>query len=104
MATERKKRPKSDKRKLRMRETYLDKEVCIRRAQKLVSYNEWKNVSVMQIAKEIYGHAYVYYHMEWLGKLPVAKSVLYQHVADGIDLEDKTDTFQGIWEWLWKHK
>ncbi len=96
--------PKSNKRKLRMREEYLDKNICVKRAQKLVSYNEWKHVSVMQIAKEIYGHAYVYYHMKWLKELPLADCLIYSHVSDGIDVEDKSDMFQFVWEWIWKHK
>ena len=87
-----------------MKEEYLDKEVCIKRAQKLISYNDWKNVSVMQIAKEIYGHAYVFYCMEWLNKLPVANWLIYKHVADGIDVEDRLDSFQFVWEWIWKWK
>ena len=104
MAKKRRKLPVSNKRKLHMKEEYLNKDACIKRAQKLVSYNGWTNVSVEQIAKEIYGHAYVYYHMAWLDKLPVANSMIYKHVADGIDVEDKLDPFQFVWEWMWKCK
>jgi len=96
--------PKSKKRRLRMREEFLKKDFCVKRAQKLISYNDWENVSVMQIAKEIYGHAYVYYYMKWLKKTPLTDRLIYEHVADGIDVEDKTDKFQLAWEWIWKHK
>lgn len=99
-----KKRPKSNKRKLRMREEYLDKDVCRKRAKKLISYNEWKHVTVDQIAKEIYGHAYVYYHWKWMKKLPLANRLIYKHAQDGIDVEDKVDTFQFVWEWIWEMK
>ncbi len=85
-----------------MREEYLDKEVCLKRAQKLISYNEWKHVTVEQIAKEIYGHAYVYYRWKWMKKLPLVNHLIYRHAQDGIDVEDKVDKFQFMWEWIWK--
>lgn len=87
-----------------MQEKYLNKECCIKRAQKLVDYNGWKNVTVEQLAKEIYGHAYVYYHWTWMSKLPVANHMIYNHAADGIDVTDKPDSFQPVWEWIWKHR
>lgn len=102
MASKRRKIPKSNQRKLRMREEYLDKEVCLKRAQKLISYNDWKHVTQDQIAKEIYGHAYVYYRWKWMGKLPFANQLIYSHVRDGIDVEDKVDKGQLIWEWIWR--
>ena len=92
------------KKRLKMKDIYLQKETCVKRAQNLISNLEWKNVSQMQLAKEIYGHAYLYYQCEWIKKLPMANDLIYSHVADGIDVEDKVDRFQFVWEWIWKYK
>ena len=59
-------------------------------------------MTVDQIAKEIYGHAYVYYHWKWMKKLPLANRLIYKHAQDGIDVEDKVDKGQLIWEWIWR--
>lgn len=104
MVSKSKNHPKSVMRKLRMREEYLDKDVCRKRAQKLIAYNDWKHVTEEQLAKEIYGHAYVYYRWKWLGKLPFANRLIYKHTSDGIDVGDSVDKFRLVWEWIWRKK
>ncbi len=84
-----------------MKAEYLDRDFCRKRAHRLVTYNDWKRVSEEQIAMEIYGHAYVYYHWKWMKRLPLANHLIYSHVEDGIDVEDKPDRFRWAWERIW---
>lgn len=87
-----------------MDEKYLKKDVCVKRAQRLIEKYHWTHVTAEQLSKEIYGHAYVYYRWKWMSKLLVANRLIYSHATDGIDVEDKVDNFQFVWEWLWKYR
>ena len=60
-----------------------------------------KNVTGAQLAKEIYGHAMVYYRWAVLGDIPLINNLVYSHVADGVDLDNKVDKYQNVWEFLW---
>ncbi len=81
--------------------SYLSKQACIDQARGIIRTKGWKNVTSGQLAKEIYGHAVVYYRFSILGKLPVAKDVIYSHVADGVDLENAVDRHQNVWNIIW---
>lgn len=87
---------------LRMREKYLDKACCKRVAGRCIEKYGWTNVTQEQLAKEIYGHAFVYYKWDFLKKLPIADKEIYSHVEDGIDIADETDRFQAVWELIWR--
>ena len=100
----RKQNKKTVRRKIRMDEKYLEKDACMKSAQTLMEKYHWTKVTTEQLPKEIYGHAYVYYRWKWMEKLPVANRLVYSHAADGIDVTDKVDSFQPVWEWIWKYK
>ena len=88
--------------KRRMDEKYLDKAYCDKKAGQIIWKKKWNNVSHKQLAKEIYGHAFVFYRLQFLSKCPCFDKMIYRHTTDGIDLENKVDRYQVIWEILWK--
>lgn len=84
---------------------YLNKEYCMNLAMYYCSANKFKNVSIKQIAAEIHGHAVAYYNP--LIAIPAyicpdgKGSNLYSHLANGVDIEDKVDKYQTVWNFLW---
>lgn len=90
--------------KLEMEEKYLDKAYCEKLAGDIIWDNKWDQVSQKQLAKEIYGHAFVFYKWEFLKNVPVVNKKIYDHTADGIDLDNKVDRFQHVWEAVWNLK
>ena len=56
-----------------MYRSYLAKQACIDQARSIIRTKRWKNVTSAQLAREIYGHAVVYFRFAILGKLPIAK-------------------------------
>lgn len=92
--------------KLMMQESFATQEGCVEAAEEIVAKGLISDMTVMEVAKEIYTHAYVYYHFEKLPKFirssAFAKKV-YRSAANGIDLEDGGDTafrrmcYEAIW-------
>lgn len=87
---------------LQMNEKFLDKKYCEKCAGEIICENSWTHVSQDDLAKEIYGHAFVYYKWVFLKRLPIAKEKIYEHTVDGIDIENKTDRFQFAWNVIWR--
>lgn len=87
--------------KLEMEEKYLDKAYCEKLAGDIIWENKWDKISREELAKEIYGHAFVCYKWEFIKHLPIMKEKIYDHTADGIDIENKVDRFQNVWNVLW---
>lgn len=87
--------------KIEMKEAYLDKEFCLKLAGDIIWENKWDQISVEEMAKEIYGHAFVFYKWEFLEKLPIAKEKIYDHTADGIDLDNHIDRYHNVWDIVW---
>lgn len=87
--------------KLKMEEKYLDKTYCEKLAGDIIWENKWDQVSRKQLAKEIYGHAFVYYKWSVMKHVPLVNKLVYAHAADGIDLDNKVDRFQAVWEVVW---
>ena len=44
----------------------------------------------------------MFYRLQFLSKCPCFDKMIYGHTTDGIDLENKVDRYQVIWEILWK--
>lgn len=63
--------------KLRMDEKYLDKAYCDKKAGQIIWKKKWNNVSHKQLAKEIYGHAFVFYRLQFLSKCPCFDKMIY---------------------------
>lgn len=91
----------ADHMSLEMDQKYLDKQYCKKLAGDIIWENKWDQVSQMELAKEIYGHAFVFYKWEFLEKLPIAKEKIYDHTADGIDIENKLDRYHKVWDAIW---
>lgn len=80
---------------LEMKSIYVNKENCVDLAKMLLEDGAIEDMSVEDLAAEIYTHASVYYVFEsipsFVHKLPGFSSV-YRSVSNGIDLEDGGDT------------
>ncbi len=84
-----------------MSQGYLNKTTCIDQAKGIIMTHGWGNATSMQLAKEIYGDAVVYYKASILGKIPVLDEAVYSHVANGVDLANGVDRYQAVWDLLW---
>lgn len=84
-----------------MMQSYLNKTVCIEQGKGIIRTHNWKNVTSLQLAKEIYGHAVVYYKAAILSKIPVLNDAIYSHVANGVDLDNAVDRYQTVWDTIW---
>ena len=84
-----------------MMRSYLNKNVCLDQGKGIIKTHGWKNVTSLQLAKEIYGHAVVYYRASILAKIPVLDTMIYSHVANGVDVDNKVDKYQAVWETIW---
>ncbi len=87
---------------LPMDRKYMNKRICQKTAEELVTTRNWDKVTAGQLSKEIYGHAFVYYKFSFMEKIPPLNKMIYCHCADGIDLTNGVDPFQPIWNVLWK--
>ena len=96
-----KKRQKKEGIKLSMELSMLNKEYCQKLAYQYIEENDWKHIPPKALAKEIYGHAFVFYRMKFLSKVAVLDQKIYSHASDGVDIEDKIDKHQTLWEFLW---
>lgn len=87
-----------------MTKNYLNKDTCLYVAAQWVHGSNWKNVTVAQIAHEIYGHAVGYYN--WSGVLKAIPDLkggsFYDHVADGVDINNSVDKYQAAFDVIWK--
>ena len=72
---------------IRVRKEYLDKDLCMVEARKILSEGKVRRMSELQLAREIYFHALAFYFCEKTGLFPEIK----RH-ADPIDLRDDGDT------------
>ena len=86
---------------LGMSQAYLSKTICIQQAQGVIRTYHWNNVTGDELAKEIYGHAVVYYRMAVLSKIPVLDTAVYAHVANGVDVDNAVDRYQWAWNLIW---
>lgn len=86
---------------LGMNRGYLNKSTCIAQARGIIQKHGWNNVTSTQLAKEIYGHAYVCYNWEFLGNIPKVDEAVYAHVTDGVHVTNKVDDYQFVWDFLW---
>lgn len=80
---------------LEMKECYYDKKECIVEAQKIFDSKKITGMTVMQIAEEIYTHAFVFVNFHFL-PAKVRETALARRIfnsaANGVDLEDNGDT------------
>ncbi len=77
---------------------YLSKSVCIADAKMLVQSGAVKNMTISDVAAEIYAHAKIYYSLQPIISLGATLGVDFcESLADGIDIEDHKDnrTFMG---------
>lgn len=84
-----------------MKKEYLDKQFCMNYAKELVNLYQWENVEATKLAKEIYGHAFIYYHFKILAKCRYLNKAIYAHVDNGVDLDNHVDRFQFAWNVIW---
>lgn len=84
-----------------MKKEYLDKQFCKQFAKELIKTHQWQKVEADQLAKEIYGHAFIYCHFKMLGKVKSLDKAIYSHVANGVDLDNHVDRFQFAWNVIW---
>lgn len=80
---------------------YLNKTTCIDTAKGIIRTRGWKKVTSQQLAKEIYGHAAVFYRLSILKKIPKLDKAVYSHCADGVNLDNVTDKYQRYWNIIW---
>lgn len=80
---------------------YLDKTICMAQGRGIIKTYNWTNVTGLQLAKEIYGHAVVYYKLSILDKVPILNDKIYSHAANGVDVEDAVDKYQSVWDMIW---
>lgn len=80
---------------------YLDKTKATEKAKEVIRNYGWTNVTVDQLAKEIYGHAAIYYKAAFLSKIWGLNEGVYQHAANGVDVVNGVDRFQPVWELIW---
>ncbi len=80
---------------------YLNKTTCMDQGKGIIRTRNWKNVTSLQLAKEIYGHAVVYYRAAILAKIPILDNAIYSHVANGVDLANEVDRYQAVWNTIW---
>lgn len=71
---------------IRVRKEYLDKDLCMAEARKILSEGKVRRMSELQLAREIYFHALVFFFCERTGFMPIIK----KH-ADPIDISDGGD-------------
>lgn len=70
---------------------YLNKSTCQQLAAEYVRYGAVTGMTALEVAQEIYAHAYVYYNWQALEDLPLAGEI-YESAADGIHIQDGGDT------------
>ena len=80
---------------------YLDKTKATEKAKEVIRNYGWTKVTVDQLAKEIYGHAAVYYKAAFLSKVPLLNDAVYSHVANGVDVDNAVDRYQIVWNTIW---
>ena len=72
---------------IRVRKEYLDKDLCMVEARKILSEGKVRRMSELQLAREIYSHALAFY---------ISDKVFFLHwvkkYADPIDMRDGGDT------------
>ena len=73
---------------IKVRKEYLNKDMCLKEARQIISDGKIKNMSVPQLAREIYFHALVFYFCERTGLLGMLKKR-----ANPIDLNNGGDLF-----------
>ncbi len=71
---------------IRVRKEYLDKDLCMAEARKILSEGKVRKMSELQLAREIYFHALAFFFCERTGLMPIIK----KH-ADPIDISDGGD-------------
>ena len=71
---------------IRVRKEYLDKDLCMAEARKILSEGKVRRMSELQLAREIYFHALAFFFCERTGLMPIIK----KH-ADPIDISDGGD-------------
>ena len=79
---------------LSMKRAYLNKNTCLAEASNLLTRGIVTGMTQMQIAQEIYAHAFIKYKFDslpsWVSQMPIARSA-YKSVNNGIDIEDGGD-------------
>ena len=87
---------------------HLDKNICLKEAEELISSRHIMHMTRKQIAAELYAHAVVYYCCMFLEKFHLPVRIIKLH-ANPIDLSDYGDTqfrqfcFNLIWLWPGRH-
>ena len=72
---------------IKVKKEYLDKDVCLKEARQILSDGKIKNMSVLQLAHEIYFHALAFFICDKIFFLRWIK-----RFADPIDMQDGGDT------------
>lgn len=87
---------------LGMRSMYLNKPSCETVANEIIKLGKWTNITISQLKKEIYAHAYVYYNWSALAKskIPFLRDI-YESAANGISICDGVDKRQIAFEAIW---
>ena len=81
--------------------SFLNKSYCIAQAKGIIRTYGWKNVTSDQLAREMYGHAQVYFNWPMIiQRIKVENESVRDHVKR-IDLDNKVDPYQRLWDNIW---
>lgn len=88
-------------------QNYLNKNICMSQGNMLVNSGRIHGMTALEIAQELYTHAYAYYHYDRVAMVsPVVAIYCYKKAADGIYIEDGGDTalrksvYAAVWNTL----
>lgn len=70
---------------------YRDKEICMTTAKQIIRSGTVNGMTVLDIAKEIYSHATIFYYASWLHDHGLRQQYLLEH-SNPIDIMDGGDT------------
>lgn len=80
---------------------FLNKDYCLTQARRIIITYGWKNVKYDDLAKEMYGHAQVYFNWpKVIQNIKVNNEAVKDH-CKAIDLDDKVDRYQPLWNQIW---
>lgn len=85
---------------LPMERRFLKKAVCEGEADRWISRGVVGGISRLDMAKEIFAHAIVFYNYSWFQDLPIAKDI-YASAANGIYIEDGLDSRAWAFDLIW---
>lgn len=83
--------------------SFLDKNYCLTQARRIVITYGWKNVTYKELAKEMYGHAQVYFNWpKVIQNIKVDNEAVKDH-CKSIELDNGVDHYQPLWNKIWSN-